>query len=159
MMLKKKFMMKTAIVLLCMGTLIGCGNSAIEQNSTITPNESLSQSANTMTPTIVTEHKQEITEETTEFVLSYPAHMEQFGYTESLILEKEPETIVTLSTYPVLTLFAMNVELAAAPSTKVITYPEDFSGILLPSTMSDNFDLEVVVAQNPDLVIMPVTSA
>ena len=85
--------------------------------------------------------------------------MEQFGYTESLILEKEPETIVTLSTYPVLTLFAMNVELAAAPSTKVITYPEDFSGILLPSTMSDNFDLEVVVAQNPDLVIMPVTSA
>ena len=94
-----------------------------------------------------------------KFVMEYPTHMADFGYIESLVLDKEPETIVTLSTYPVLTLFEMEIDLAAAPSTKVITYPEDFAGVILPGMMSDTFDIETVVALEPDLVIMPVTSA
>ena len=141
----------TALMLaavLVTGIFAGCGaKDANATNGTTTPAPTQEAGVTETTPV----------PEKTEFVMEYPAHMADFGYTGSLVLEKEPETIVTLSTYPVLTLFAMDVELAAAPSTKVIQYPDDFDGIILPGMMSDTFDIETVVSLEPDLVIMPVS--
>ncbi len=135
-MFKKKWMVLVATVaVLAIGALAGCGAKKGGESKE------------------VTQGKQDV------FEIKYPSHMKAYGYTESLILEKEPETIVSLSTYPVLTLFEMGIDLAAVPSTKVISYPEDYDGVILPGMMSDTFDIEMVVALEPELVIMPVSSA
>ncbi len=91
----------------------------------------------------------------TAFILEYPSHMQAEGFTEPLILDEYPENIVTLSTYPVLTLLEMGVKLAAVPATKVIEYPPNYDAIILPGMMSEQFDIEQVVALEPDLVIVP----
>lgn len=95
---------------------------------------------------------------TKNFTLAYPAHMQSIGYTEPISLDSPPEKIVCLTTYPILTLMGMDVELAAVPTTSVIKYPDDYAGVILPAIMSDTFDPEQVVKLEPDLVIMPYTS-
>ena len=140
---KKKMAMWVLTAICAMGLMTGCGTKQTEENQGVTPTAK------------AVEQKPEVT----EFSIAYPSHMADYGYTGSLVLSEEPETIVSLSTYPVLTLFAMDVELAAVPSTKVITYPEDFKGTILPGMMSDTFDIEMIVSLEPDLVLMPVTSA
>lgn len=145
-MFKKKWMVLAAIVaVLAVSALAGCGTKEALNGGGVT---------SAAEPTAEAQAEREAV-----FELKYPSHMAEYGYKESLILKKEPETIVSLSTYPVLTLFEMGIDLAAVPSTKVISYPEDYDGVILPGMMSDTFDIETVVALEPDLVIMPVSSA
>ncbi|MBQ8798160.1 MAG: ABC transporter substrate-binding protein [Lachnospiraceae bacterium] len=144
-MFKKKMAVLMAVAVLAVGAMAGCGTKNQSDKNGVT---------SAVEPTAGVQEEQN-----TVFKLNYPSHMKTYGYTESLILEKEPETIVSLSTYPVLTLFEMGIDLAAVPSTKVISYPEDYDGVILPGMMSDTFDIETVVALEPELVIMPVSSA
>lgn len=144
-MCKKKMTALVMAAIMAVGVLASCGAKDGGESKEVTPTTGLSAEA---------EDKQDTT-----FELKYPAHMAEYGYTESVVLEKEPEKIVSLSTYPVLTLFEMGIDLAAVPSTKVISYPEDYDGVILPGMMSDTFDIEMVVALEPELVIMPVSSA
>ncbi|MBO5353381.1 MAG: ABC transporter substrate-binding protein [Lachnospiraceae bacterium] len=141
----KKITALVMAVVLTTGVFTGCGTKDSGENMEISP------AADPATEAQVTQE--------TGFELKYPTHMSDYGYTGSLVLEKEPETIVSLSTYPVLTLFEMGIDLAAVPSTKVIAYPDDYDGVILPGMMSDTFDIEMVVSLEPDLVIMPVSSA
>ncbi|MBQ9119500.1 MAG: ABC transporter substrate-binding protein [Lachnospiraceae bacterium] len=90
------------------------------------------------------------------FSIEYPSYMKTYDLTEPLTLDAYPETIVSLSTYPVPTLLEMDVKLAAVPATKVIEYPADFEGVILPGVMA-GFDIEQVVSLDPDLVIMPIS--
>lgn len=144
-MFKKKWMVFVAATVLAVSVLAGCGAKETPDEGGVTAGAE---------PATEVQAEQEIA-----FELKYPSHMEEYGYTECLVLDKEPETIVSLSTYPVLTLFEMGIDLAAVPSTKVISYPEDYDGVILPGMMSDTFDIETVVALEPELVIMPVSSA
>ena len=145
-MFKKKRMVLAAIVaVLAVSALAGCGTKEALKEGEVT---------SAAEPTAEVQAEREAI-----FELKYPSHMAEYGYTESVVLEREPETIVSLSTYPVLTLFEMGIDLAAVPSTKVISYPEDYDGVILPGMMSDTFDIETVVALEPELVIMPVSSA
>lgn len=144
-MLKKRIVGLAMAVVLAAGVLAGCGEKEKEENKTV--------------PTTVSQDAEAQEKQETKFELKYPAHMAVYGYTGSLVLEKEPKIIVSLSTYPVLTMFEMGIDLAAVPSTKVISYPEDYAGVILPGMMSDTFDIEMVVSLEPELVFMPVSSA
>lgn len=90
-----------------------------------------------------------------KIVLQYPPHMQEKGYTNELIYEEMPQRVVSLTTYPVQALFEMGVMPIALPTTKVMVYPDSFKGDLLPGVMSENFDVEMIVALEPDLVFMP----
>lgn len=90
-----------------------------------------------------------------QVVLEYPSHMQEMGYTESLVFESIPQRIVSLTTYPVQALFEMDVMPIALPSTKVMKYPDSFTGEVLPGIMTNEFDVEKIVAMEPDLVFMP----
>ncbi len=92
------------------------------------------------------------------FVLNYPQDMQDLGYTEALHLEEMPNRIACMSTYPVMTLYELGANMVAVPSTKVVTYPEYLNAEQFPNLMSDQFDLERVVATEPDLVILPTST-
>lgn len=93
-----------------------------------------------------------------EIVLKYPPHMQEMGYTEELVYETMPQRVVCMTTYPVQALFEMDVMPIALPSTKVIEYPDSFNGEILPGIMSENFDLEMIVTLEPDLVFLPAAT-
>ncbi len=147
-----------AILLACTATLAGCtapaqtGPSSEAGNSQANP-----ETSSEVLPSSAPESS-ESEPVSTGFTLEYPPHMQRIGYTEPISLADTPEKIVCMTTYPILTLMGMGVKLTAVPSTSVIQYPDDFDAIILPSMMSDTFDLEQVVQLEPDLVIMPYTS-
>ena len=156
--MKKKTMLKTILTLLtCSLVMVSCNSGNTVETSENTSSAVSVQNSESELSSEQSESSAESDsqEEEQGFVLAYPEHMQSMGFTESLELEKEPETIVCLSTYPVQTLMGMGVELAAVPTTKVIEYPADYSGTILPAIMNDNFDLEQVIAMEPDLVILP----
>ena len=88
------------------------------------------------------------------FRLEYPAHMQELGYTDVIEMDAMPQKIVCMTTYPVMTLYQMGVDLAAVPTTTVLDYPEDLNAELLPSLSSDTFSAENIVEMEPDLVMM-----
>lgn len=92
------------------------------------------------------------------FVLKYPQDMQDLGYTDEIHLDKLPSRVATMSTYPVMTLYELGVNMVAVPSTKVVDYPDDLKAEQFPGLMSDQFDLERVVATEPDLVILPMSA-
>ncbi len=92
------------------------------------------------------------------FVLKYPQDMQALGYTDEIHLDKLPSRVATMSTYPVMTLYALGINMVAVPSTKVVNYPDDLKAEQFPGLMSDQFDLERVVATEPDLVILPASA-
>ena len=156
--MKKKTMLKTILTLLtCSLVMASCnsGNTAETSSNTSSAVSVENSESELSSEQPESSAEADSQEEEQGFVLAYPEHMQSMGFTESLELEKEPETIVCLSTYPVQTLMGMGVELAAVPTTKVIEYPADYSGTILPAIMNDNFDLEQVIAMEPDLVILP----
>lgn len=95
------------------------------------------------------------TNESTQFVLSYPESMTAQGY-EPLVLEGKPTRIVCTATAPVPTLYAMGASLIAIPTSSATThlFEENPDLVALKSLMSDEFNIEDVVALNPDLVIL-----
>lgn len=94
-----------------------------------------------------------------QIVLSYPANMQEKGYTEPLVLEKKPQRVVSMSTSPVLALNRLGVNMIAVPASSVVQWPENMSEVVtLQLAHNTNFDIETVVAMEPDLVILGYTS-
>ena len=90
-----------------------------------------------------------------KFELKYTEYMESQGY-ETLVLDKVPERIVCTVTAPVLTLHEMGASLIAIPKSAATTHiaKENSDITVLASIMSDDFNIENVVALSPDLVIL-----
>ena len=92
--------------------------------------------------------------------IEYPANMQQRGYTEPVVLEAMPQHVACLSSSPVLALYEMGVPMIAIPTSSVVEWPEDLaaSAEQLQMAHNTNFDVETVIALEPDLVIMGYTS-
>ena len=92
--------------------------------------------------------------------IEYPANMQQRGYTEPVVLEAMPQRVACLSSSPVLALYEMGVPMVAIPTSSVVDWPEDLaaSAEQLQMAHNTNFDVETVIALEPDLVIMGYTS-
>lgn len=92
--------------------------------------------------------------------IEYPATLQAMGFTEPIVLDKTPTRVVVMSTAPVLALYELGVNMIAIPKTSVVAWPEDLAANAeqLSVTMNANFDIETVVAMEPDLVIMGYTS-
>lgn len=93
--------------------------------------------------------------EATLFTLTYPESMTAQGY-ETLVLDETPTRIVCTATAPVPTLRAMGASLIAIPTSSATAhlFEENDQLVALKSLMSDEFNIEDVVALNPDLVIL-----
>lgn len=94
-------------------------------------------------------------EEPAKFELTYPEAMTAQGY-ETLVLDKAPERIACTATAPVPTLYAMGASIIAMPTSAATKFMFDENPEITPlkSLMSDEFNIEDVVALNPDLVIL-----
>ena len=93
--------------------------------------------------------------------IEYPANMQARGYTEPLTLQSEPQRVVVMTKSPVLALYELGVEMIAIPEAGSSTvWPEDLDAATekLNTTMNSNFDIETVIALEPDLVVMGYTS-
>ncbi len=92
--------------------------------------------------------------------IEYPANMQQRGYTEPVALEAMPQRVACLSSSPVLALYEMGVPMIAIPTSSVVEWPEDLAATAEQLLLSHNtnFDVETVIALEPDLVIMGYTS-
>ncbi|WP_133013873.1 ABC transporter substrate-binding protein [Clostridium cuniculi] len=93
-----------------------------------------------------------------EFRLEYTEIMKQQGFTEDVVLESKPERVVCVSTSTTPLLFEVGASLVGIPTSTVFETPSDYTGEKLQSLMSDDFNIETVVALNPDLVIIPSSS-
>ncbi len=92
-----------------------------------------------------------------EFVLRQSEYMKSLGYGD-VVLDHKPERVVCLSSYPFRTLYELNVPFVAVCQTNTFVYPEEIQPLVMPGVISDDFDLEKVVALEPDLVFMPDSS-
>lgn len=92
--------------------------------------------------------------------IEYPDTLQAMGFNEPIVLDKMPTRVVVMSTAPVLALYELGVNMIAIPKTSVVTWPEDLTANAeqLSVTMNASFDIETVVAMEPDLVIMGYTS-
>ncbi len=98
--------------------------------------------------------------ETTEVTINYPASMKEKGFTEALTLKKMPEKVVVMSKAPVLALHELGVKMIAIPKGGAIQWPADLESSTekLDIGMNSNFDIETVIALEPDLVILGANS-
>lgn len=92
------------------------------------------------------------------FALEYTELMKEQGFTESVVLESKPERVVCISTSTTQVLFKLGVSLVGIPKSSTYEIPSDYEGEVLQSLMSDDFNIESVIALNPDLVIIPSSS-
>ena len=92
--------------------------------------------------------------------LAYPANMQALGYTEALTLDAIPQKVACMSSTPVLALHELGVGMVAIPASSVVAWPEDLAATAQQMQLSHNtnFDIETVIALEPDLVIMGYTS-
>ncbi len=98
--------------------------------------------------------------EETPVTISYPANMQAKGFTDPVVLPAMPQRVVCMSTSPVLALNNLGVHIIAAPASAVVTWPESMADVqLLQLSHNSNFDIETVIAMEPDLVILGSTSA
>lgn len=88
--------------------------------------------------------------------LNYPASMQAKGFKEPLVLKQRPQRVVSLTITPVLALHEIGVTQVGIPKTGIMTWPEDLAKNAQQFTvaMQDNFDIEKVVALEPDLVMV-----
>ena len=103
---------------------------------------------------------QESKTESAGVTIEYPENMQARGYTEPVVLETTPQRVACLSSSPVLALYEMGVPMVAIPTSSVVDWPEDLaaSAEQLQMAHNTNFDVETVIALEPDLVIMGYTS-
>ncbi len=104
--------------------------------------------------------KQEIEiDEASKIVLNYPENLAPYGFVEPVILNGKPTRVVSMSNLPVMVLYALGIEMVAVPKTMVVEWPKDLDEktAKLEVAMNANFDIETVVALNPDLVILGKT--
>lgn len=93
-----------------------------------------------------------------KFTLEYTELMKAQGFTEGIVLESKPERVVCISTSTTPLLFKMGASLVGVPKSSTYEIPSDYEGETLQSLMSDDFNIETVIALNPDLVIIPASS-
>ena len=93
--------------------------------------------------------------------IPYPANMQEKGYTDPVALATRPAKVVCMSSTPVLALYEMGVNMIAIPTSPVVTWPEDLAANARQMQLAHNtnFDIETVVALEPDLVLLGYTSA
>lgn len=93
--------------------------------------------------------------ENTSFTLPYPESMTAQGY-EPLVLESVPTRIACTATSSVTTLYEMGASIIAMPSSSATAHiaAENPDITIIKSLMSDDFNIEDIVALNPDLVIL-----
>ena len=93
--------------------------------------------------------------------IPYPANMQEKGYTDPVALATRPAKVVCMSSTPVLALYEMGVNMIAIPTSTVITWPEDLAANARQMQLAHNtnFDIETVIALEPDLVLLGYTSA
>ena len=93
--------------------------------------------------------------------IPYPANMQEKGYTDPIALATRPAKVVCMSSTPVLALYEMGVNMIAIPTSTVVTWPEDLAANARQMQLAHNtnFDIETVVALEPDLVLLGYTSA
>lgn len=60
-----------------------------------------------------------------------------------------------MTTYPFRTLYELGVNFVAVAETSTFEYPEEIQPLVMPAVMSSTFDLEGIVALEPDLVLLP----
>ncbi len=91
-----------------------------------------------------------------KFVLNYTSTLKSYGFTEPVVLDKKPERVVTLAHTPVLALYEMGIPQVGIPENKMFPWPEELTKTAkqFQVVMNDNFDIESVVALQPDLVIV-----
>ncbi len=92
------------------------------------------------------------------FTMTYPESMVANGF-ETLELDTVPERIACMVTAPVFTLYEMGVPVIAAPTSTSTAYPEDLETTFIGSVAHEDFDIEIVVSLEPDLVIMSTSYA
>jgi len=134
-------MKKFSLILLCLLILI---TTAACSNDNASSNNDSGDTANS---------------ESTGFVLEYPSDLQALGYTDAIVMDEAPQKVACISVSPVMCLYNLGVNITAVPSSSVISYPDDMNVEILPSLRSNDFDVEIVVDLNPDLVIMPYTVA
>ena len=93
--------------------------------------------------------------------IPYPANMQEKGYTDPVALATRPAKVVCMSSTPVLALYEMGVNMIAIPTSTVVTWPEDLAANARQMQLAHNtnFDIETVVALEPDLMLLGYTSA
>ena len=153
--MNKKVLSLILAACLSMSVLAGCG--AKEEPAPAEPETKEEQSAEE-------EKKEEAEEKPAEtasgVTIEYPANMQERGFTEALVLETMPEKVAVMSKAPVLALYELGVKMIAVPTSGVVAWPEelDASTEKLETGMNSNFDIETVIALEPDLVVMGYNS-
>lgn len=139
---------------LCLSLLTACGSS---DSGTTTPSTNTTPSTSTTTPanndtTNNNDNKSDIS----QYVMDYPQTMKDLGFTEPLVLEERPQAAAVLTTAAVLALHELEVPLVAYPATSLVQWPAEMvaNGTELPSLRADDFDIELVIVLNPDLVVL-----
>ncbi|MBQ9634989.1 MAG: ABC transporter substrate-binding protein [Acidaminococcaceae bacterium] len=81
----------------------------------------------------------------------------QYGITETVVLRKKPERVATLSFTPVMALYKLGIKQIIVPENKMGRWPADLEkdARQMSTAMASNFDIEAIVAAQPDLVILP----
>lgn len=94
--------------------------------------------------------------QTGKIVLQYTETLKGYGFTEPVVLEKRPERVVCLAHTPVLALHEMGIRQAGIPVNRMFDWPDALAkeAKQFNVAMNDNFDIESVVALQPDLVIV-----
>ena len=93
-------------------------------------------------------------EEEPVFLLRQSDYMKSLGY-EDVALDHVPERVACMTTYPFRTLYELGVNFVAVAETSTFEYPEEIKPLVMPAVMSSTFDLEGIVALEPDLVLLP----
>lgn len=88
------------------------------------------------------------------FLLRQSDYMKSLGY-EDVALDHVPERVACMTTYPFRTLYELGVNFVAVAETSTFEYPEEIKPLVMPAVMSSTFDLEGIVALEPDLVLLP----
>lgn len=91
-----------------------------------------------------------------KITLEYTDTLKKLGFTEPVVLDKKPERVVSLAHTPVLALYEMGITQVAVPQNKMFAWPEELAenAQQLNVAMNDNFDIESIIALEPDLVII-----
>lgn len=154
----KKFISIVMALAMVLSLMAGCAsdqsgtNDSSQQNNQFQEND---QSQENNQSQQNDQSQQSEVPQDTSFTIKYPESMSAQGY-EDLVLEAVPQRIVCTVTAPVLTMYAMGASLVGIPNSAATqTIAADDPNItVLPSFMSDEFDIETVVGLAPDLVII-----
>ena len=91
-----------------------------------------------------------------KIVLEYSSDLAAMGFKDPVILPKRPERVVSLVHTPVLALHEMGIKQIIIPQNKMFAWPEALAKEAkeFNVSMNDNFDIESIIAEQPDLVIV-----